>query len=345
MRELQGLALARDADEDRAAEQAASSRAQDAVELARRIFRTQGAKRAKAITGLERFDDAPRVAAALDQLRGAKDAIDTAAAVVASGDPAARGAALERLAMFADGELVAEALVELRTLDEARRAAEDHDRAAAALIDSVREQFDGGDRPGALARLEQFQPPHDAVTAALAELQERAAQLEEAQRELDARDLVATARATFAEGQRAAAIAGLEPKRHWPLVAAALQELRRADDAIEVAEQAIEHGNEAARSEALAELARFEPANLVDAAAADASRTRRPAHGRRARAPRSGGLDGRAGARPVRRERHRRGVRRAGGLSGAGAGRRRSGGAPARRRRHQGRRAGDRARR
>ena len=266
VRDLQGVALTRDADEDREAEQAANLRAQSAIGAARDKF--QRGARADAVTILERFDDPPRVASALDRLRKAKEVIDTAAGVVASGDRGARLSALEKLARFADGTLVATALVELRAIDEQRRAAEEHDQAATETIHSANEQFDRGDRPGALARLQQFRPPHPAVTTALGELRGLANRRDkDEQEDREARRLVAAARAAFKKGQRAEAVAQLEPKASWTLVAAALKELRGATEAIAVAEHAVEHGDEPARSAALADLARFQPADLVKVAA------------------------------------------------------------------------------
>ncbi len=265
VRELQSVALTRDADEDREAEQAAGALAQSAIGAARNKF--QRGARSEAVAMLEQFGDRPRVATALDRLRKAKEVIDVVAAAVASGNHVDRAEALERLTQFGDGNLVASALVELRAIDEQRRAAEQHDQAAAAIIESANEQFDRGDRSGALASLQQFRPPHPSVTTALGELRRIAVRRDrDDQENREARSLIAAARAAFMKGERASAIAQLEQKRALALVANALAEFQRASEAITLAEQAIEQGEEKDRSAVLTNLARFQPAQLVEAA-------------------------------------------------------------------------------
>jgi tetratricopeptide (TPR) repeat protein len=82
-----------------------------------------------------------------------------------------------------------------RQLDEAaRRAREEHDRAAQAELDAARAEFDAGRHDTAIGRLQRFAPPHDAVThgiaalrAELAELRARAEAQARAEREERAR--------------------------------------------------------------------------------------------------------------------------------------------------------------
>ena len=174
--------------------------------------------------------------------------------------------ALDAVETFSDGDLVSAPLAELRALDARRTADEDHAQAARELVASVREQFDHGDRTGALQRLVLFAPAHAIVAAEIVALRDRAAQLARAEEDRRAADsVIAAARAEFSQGRKETAIRSLESYVNRTLVVEALAELRRAHALIEHAENQVAQGDSAARSAALRDLERFEPSVLVSA--------------------------------------------------------------------------------
>jgi serine/threonine protein kinase len=259
--ELRSVASAREARDRQANEEALAARAHAIIASARDAFRN--GSRADAIAKLKTFEDRLRVEDALQSLYDAARRIQDASTTIQSADREARRSALAKLAAFADPELVEGALSELRRIDEQRRAEEDRDSAVHELVKAAREQFDRGDQAGALDRLQKFAPPDPIVTAELVTLRERATKLENERRERETRELIASARADFAQGWRVPAIALLESDRSSPQVEEAPIQLRRADALIARGERAIAHGDKADRGAALDDLARFEPADLV----------------------------------------------------------------------------------
>ena len=158
-------------------ELAAAERAQTAIASARAAF--AAGSHDDAIRSLERFDEPQRVRRALDTLREGQRVLEAASSAVRTGGRQRRARALEKLEAFADRELIAAAVVDLRRVDAEFRDRENHERAAAAAIDAARKRFESGNRAGAISRLERFHPPHNAVSAMLGELRERARQLDE----------------------------------------------------------------------------------------------------------------------------------------------------------------------
>ena len=262
--QLRAVAADRDAREQRARDEAAAARAAVVIAAARDAFRRQD--RVGAITALQQFDDPPRVEAALAQLRDAAATIERAVAAVRSADRAERTSALDAVQTFSDADLVSAPLAELRALDARRTADEDHAQAARELVASVREQFDHGDRTGALQRLVLFAPAHAIVAAEIVALRDRAAQLARAEEDRRAADsVIAAARAEFSQGRKETAIRSLESHVNRTLVVEALEELRRAEALIVRAETQVAQGDSAARSATLRDVERFEPSVLVSA--------------------------------------------------------------------------------
>jgi hypothetical protein len=266
---LKNLSLAAAARDRADAEEEAA--AQAAIAAARTLFNS-GA-RADAIAALQAYADPRRVVDELNRQRRAVQQIDRASAAVKTGDRRMRAGALDELATAPERDLIEHALSELRTLDGERQAAEDHASAAATLVKSAREQFEAGDRDGALARLKGFTPVHPTVSDVLTTLTARAAELKRAEEALRAaRDLIEHARVDFQEGRRNPAIAALEAHQDWPLVPEALAAMKGAASAVTDAERAMATGDAPARAAALKSLSRFKPADLVAGATRELER-------------------------------------------------------------------------
>jgi hypothetical protein len=266
---LKNLSLAAAARDKAEAEEEAA--AQAAIAAARTLFNS-GA-RADAIAALEAYADPRRVVDELNRQRRAVQQIDQASAAVKTGDRRMRASALGELAAAPERDLVEHALSELRTLDAERQAAEDHASAAATLVKSAREQFEAGDRDGALARLKAFAPAHPTVSDVLTTLTARAAELTRAEEALRAaRELTEHARVDFQGGRRDPAIATLEAHQDWPLVPEALAAMKAAAGALADAEHAMATADAPARAAALKSLSRFKPADLVAGATRELER-------------------------------------------------------------------------
>src|SRR5262249_44325905 len=159
-------------------------------------------------------------------------AIDSASMAMRSGNAAERSHALAEVAAC-DAELVSGSLTELRRIDAQRTSVERHDRLAADLVTSARAQFAVGDQALPLRRRAEFDPPHDLVSSALADLRDEAdKQVKEAAERRQAEAQIAAAHADFAAGHRSHALAALTGSPHAALVAGALAELSAADAAI-----------------------------------------------------------------------------------------------------------------
>ncbi len=148
-------------------------------------------------------------------------AIETAEKLYASGQVSDAIAVLERVQP-------AHALVTQKLTEwSAKQTAAERDTRAADAVAEARKTFDAGQRTEAIDRLNAFQPPHPAVTAAIAELNTRVDGL--------ARAAVADAKGRQAKGQVKEAIAQLEQFRpEHPDVTAALTAMRGEMGAIEL---------------------------------------------------------------------------------------------------------------
>ncbi len=202
--------------------------------------------RRRAQRAIEEDDERQRQAAEAERRRQAAEAERQRQAAEAEGQRQAAEAERQRRAADAERRRKAE--------DDARIAREQHERAAHAEVATAQREFDAGHYDAAIARLEQFAPPHDAVARELAalraELVERRAQAEAAaraereeaarrqaeeqrQREEDARRAEDAQRA--ARAGRAAALADtareLASAGQYPQALATLTEATRLDPA------------------------------------------------------------------------------------------------------------------
>ena len=176
----------------------------------------------------------------------ARSAIDTARAAFEAGDATL---AIRRLDEFQPAELVAEA--------------KDNFARAAGLVrraERIVAEGDAAARAAVLHELEEFAPA-DLVKAPLARLRAR----DGLERAVAARAQAAveSAREAFVAGRRSEAVNSLEKFEDRVRVAAALDELRKANGAIELASTGVRAGARRARAEALERLEAFPYAELV----------------------------------------------------------------------------------
>jgi serine/threonine protein kinase len=193
-------------------------RARQAVEAARNEF-AQGRQDA-ALTRLQAFDTPHTlVKEALSELATEKAALETRRQQ-------------EEARQRAEKEAQ-----ELRKREEEAKQRADLERRAREAIEAARREFEKGRHDQALQRLQGFQPPHDLVRTALAELKAQKDVLEEdkrrqeeqrrAEAERAAQAAVAAARKDFGDGKHEAAFARLEAiKPPHAISNQALSELR-----------------------------------------------------------------------------------------------------------------------
>ena len=181
LEQLRAVAADRDAREQRERDEAAAARAEVVIAVARGAFMRQD--RAGAIAALQQFEDPIRVEAALGAAQGGggNDRSRRGSGSVGGSRRAHERPGRRRdLSRPRSGREAAGGIT--RAAPRQRTADEDHTQAAHELVASVREQFDHGDRIGAMQRLVLFAPAHAIVAAEIVALRDRAAQLARARR-------------------------------------------------------------------------------------------------------------------------------------------------------------------
>jgi hypothetical protein len=224
-----------------------------------------------AVERLGAFRDPSTVGDAIERLRRARVMVARSMRRVRSGDRRQRAAALRELQQFDPQGLMAAAVRQAEAIEAERRAAEELEAARAAVGAAVA-QFDGGDRADALASLGAFSPPHPLVQSELARLTALAAEREtQEQRERDQRaadEATSEARARFAAGHVADALAALESFSPGPLVAESLRQLRRVSQVIDKASTTVANGAPPDRAAAIERLRDAGPEELLAGAVA-----------------------------------------------------------------------------
>ena len=248
-------------------EEAARAVVQQAYEL------FAAGKRADAVRRIERFEQPELVREPLFEIKRLAALADRADTSVRVGSPEQRRAALAELAAAEPAAALERTLFMLRQIDVERSAEESRLEAqarAAAAVTRAHALFDGGAHAEAIALLEQYVPPAAEVTAALADLRTKRAQIAEAlahaEAMKDAGALVAHARALFVGGQVEAALAALAHFQPRELVVGELDALGRAARAIELARTAVETGAAPERRTVIETLSRQTPPNLFERA-------------------------------------------------------------------------------